>query len=1070
MATCRSCGQENRVGARFCDACGASLDAARGEVREVRKTVTVVFCDVTSSTALGERLDPESVRRVMSRYFDEMRAAVERHGGTVEKFIGDAVMAVFGIPTVHEDDALRGVRAAVQMREALERLNEELERERGLQIAARIGVNTGEVVAGDPTQGGAFATGDAVNVAARLEQAAQPGEILIGESTQRLVKDAARGEPVESLTVKGKAEPVAAYRLLTVEADIPGHARRLDSPMVGRERELRLLHDAFERVTGSRACHLFTILGAAGVGKSRLVDDFLQALSSPATIVRGRCLPYGDGITYWPISEIVREAATLEGTEALDQAFAKIGGLLAADEDAPVITERIAELVGLSDAGAATEETFWAVRKLLEHLARDVPLVAVFDDVHWGEPTFLDLIEHIADWSRDTPILIVCLARPELLDERHGWSGGKLNATSILLDPLNEADCDRLIENLLGQARLDEAIHARITEAAEGNPLFVEEMLAMLIDDGRLKRVDGGWVARADLSDVPVPPSIQALLAARLDRLGSEEREVIKRAAVEGKVFHRGAVEELSPELQRPSVGAHLLSLVRKELLRRDRPSFAGEEAFRFRHLLIRDAAYDALPKEARAKLHERFAAWLEQKAGARLAEYEEILGYHLAQAHAYRAELGVIDAGTRDLGVRAGARLASAGLRAGARGDLPGAVALLSRAVGLLPPDDGRRLDLLPRLGELLVGVGELERAEALLVDTIEEAARAGARRTELRARLERLALEVHTSPTFEETELSEAAREAVPLFEREGDEEGLARAWSMLGYGHWAACRYAERAETLERALQHAQRARDIREQAEILNSLALSLVGGPKPVPEGIRRCEELRELSRGHRALEASLLGPLGSLYAQRGDFARARQLYAESKATFIDLGLKFRAALGTVFGGRIELLADNPAAAEQELRWGYGAFQAMGETYVFSTVAGLLAAALYEQERYEEVEQIATAAKEATAPNDVLSEILWRGPYAKVLARRAASQRAEELAREAVALAQGTDALNTHGDALIDLAEVLRILGRPLEGISTVEAGLHLYEAKENTVAAAKAQTLLDKLASTAATI
>ena len=398
--------------------------------RDVRKTVTVVFCDVARSTALGERLDAESLRGVMGRYFEEMRAVLERHGGTVEKFIGDAVMAVFGIPVVREDDALRAVRAAAGMRDAVISLNDELERERGVRIQVRIGVNTGEVAAGDSVGGQAFATGDAVNVAGRLEQAAQPGEILIGESTYRLVRDAVTVESVKPLTVKGKGEAVSAVRLLAVP-EVTG--RRLGSPIVGRDRELELLDRAFDGVVRDHACRLVTVLGSAGVGKSRLVKEFTSSRAKEATIVRGRCLSYGEGITF-PIASDEPQAAALTGEESPQAALEKIRSLVESASDAGLIVEHVAETIGLATAGAGHGGSFWAIGRLFEELASRRPLVVVFDDIQWAEPTFLDLVQAVAEQSREAPILLLCIARPELLEVRPAWgeseqSGGRVGFT-----------------------------------------------------------------------------------------------------------------------------------------------------------------------------------------------------------------------------------------------------------------------------------------------------------------------------------------------------------------------------------------------------------------------------------------------------------------------------------------------------------------------------------------------------------------------------------------------------------------------------------------------------------------
>ncbi|MGI8420847.1 MAG: AAA family ATPase, partial [Gaiellaceae bacterium] len=644
MLVCTQCGHENREGARFCDACGAPT-AAPVAVREQRKTVTVLFCDVTGSTALGERLDPETLRALLARYFDRMSAIVGGHGGTVEKFIGDAVMAVFGVPVLHEDDALRAVRAAVEMRDAFPALG----------IEGRIGVMTGEVVTGTEER---LATGDAVNVAARLEQAAQPGEVLIGASTLALVREAVEVEQVEPLSLKGKAQAVPAYRLLAVLAQTE---RDQGAAMVGRGDEFDLLRRAWERSCRDQASQLFTVLGAAGVGKSRLAAEFLSGLE--ATVVRGRCLSYGEGITYWPVVEVLKQLGTRPENE---QAAAVVAGLLG-ERAEPTTADEIA----------------WAFRKTLEEAATEQPLVCVFDDLHWAEPALLDLVEHVADASREAPILLLCMGRPELLDRRPGWAGGKMNATSVLLEPLSPAETDQLIEALLDDVVMVADLRGRIREAAEGNPLFVEEMLAMV-----RASTDG---------QVVVPPTIQALLAARLDQLDPSERAVLEHGSVEGKIFHRGAVEALTPDESR--VPTRLMALVRKELVRPNRTQLVGDDAFRFRHLLIRDAAYDGLPKSVRADLHERFATWLEA-GGTELVELDEILGYHLEQACRYRFELGTLE--DPALAAKARSRLAAGGRRALLRQDLGAAISLLERAATLLAPgevDTGLAIDRIDTL-----------------------------------------------------------------------------------------------------------------------------------------------------------------------------------------------------------------------------------------------------------------------------------------------------------------------------------------------------------------------------------
>jgi predicted ATPase/class 3 adenylate cyclase len=1047
MAACPTCGEPNPDHARFCLACGAPF-AAEPAPRESRKTVTVLFCDVIDSTPLGERLDAETYRRVISRYFVEASRVLERHGGTVEKFIGDAVMAVFGIPTVHEDDALRACKAAAELREALAALNTELRVEVGIELGLRTGINTGEVLAGDPAEGQAFATGDAVVVAQRLEAVAGPGEILIGEPTQRLVRDAALVEPVEPLALKGKDQPVSAWRLLGIVTGAPAFARRLDSPLVGRERELALLEGAYRRAVDERSCHLFTVLGPAGVGKSRLVSELLTKLGDEALVLIGRCLPYGEGITFWPLRDVVRQTVSSTPREAPEHTLRQLTGLLAAEPEAELVVERLAAATGLSEGTAGSEETFWAVRKLLEALAETRPVIVAFDDVQWAEPTFLDLIDHLAVWTRDASVLLVCLARPELLDDRPVWGGGKLNATSILLEALRQDDVERLIAHVLGETEVAEEITSSLLEAGEGNPLFVEEMIGMLIDHGRLREEDGRWRAAGELTAVDAPPTIQALLGARLDGLEERERELLERAAVVGRIFTREALAALAP--QKGGLDDQLERLVRKDLIRPDRTS--GEGAYRFRHILIRDAAYFSLAKERRAELHERFAAWLEDARADRLREFEEILGYHLEQAHRYRSELAPADEHTRRLGARAAELLAEAGRRAFARGDARAAVGLLTRATLLLRDDDPARRELAPQLGTALIAVGEFGRAEGVLTRALEEALAAGDRRLELRARLELTEIRIRTEPGTGTDELLSVAQEAIEVFEQLGDDAGLTRAWVRIGDVYWMTAKWAKRAEALERALVHARRAGDRRQVRWILGSLAVSLNFGSTPAAEGIRRCEQFLEEAERDRVLESRVLVVLAELLANLGRFDEARDHYRRSKSILEELDLKLLAGFQVLVGGTVELLAGDSTAAVAELRDGYETLQAIGEKASLSTVAALLGEALYVNGEYEEAERF-TEISEAAAPReDVASQVTLRGTRAKILARRGELEDAERLAREAVALAEPTDALNMQGDALANLAEVLRLGGREQEALAPLERAAGLYGLKGNVVA------------------
>jgi predicted ATPase/class 3 adenylate cyclase len=1038
---------------------GPAVPEARNPALDVRKTVTILFIDIVDSSRLSLALDPEALRNLLVRYFDELTAVIRRHGGVVERYIGDAIMAVFGVPTLHGDDAERGVRAAVEMRDTLAILNREFEAGWGVRLANRIGVNTGEVIAS--AQGHSSVTGEAIIVAKRLEEAAAANEILIGEPTHRLVRDAVVVEPSGPRALK-HGKTIHALVLVDVVARTPGSVRRFDSPFVGRVRERAALGTALSTVVRDRTCHLLTVLGGAGVGKSRLVWEFTGGLAGDVTVLRGRCLPYGEGITYWPLAEIVREITRAEGRDPGEQSASAIAARLAGEEKAELIVERLGHALGLGGAGGATsEETFWAVRKLFESLARAGPLVIVIDDLHWAESTFLDLIEHVAKNSRDFPILLVCIARPELLDKRPAWGGDKLKATSIFLDPLSEAECRELITNLLDRAPLPPGAESRIAGAAEGNPLFAEEFVAMLVDDALLTREGGHWVASSNLSELPVPSTIHALLAARLEGLPADERAILMTAAIEGVVFHRAAVAELRPTLDTP-LNDGLLALVRRDLIRPDTADFAGESAFRFRHGLIRDAAYRSLPKNARADLHERHAAWLERTAGDRLREFEEIVGYHLEQAFRYRAALGAQDSRAALLAARASDRLEAAGRRALVRSDLPAAINLLERVSRLLPTGDPRRIALLVDLGTALIESGRLAEAASTLDEAERLAAAVNDQRLTSHVLIQRQFLR---SLHGEEGGLEEAARAAamvIPVFERLGDDRGLCHARRLEAWLFHNKCRGEAAAAAWERAAAHARRAGDRHEYYEILTWIASSLWFGPTPAGEGIRRCEAMRAEVRESRESEAAILRLLACLNALAGRFALARELLATSNATYADLGLTLYLA-ASEHEAVIELLAGNPTAAEKSARAAYRALEEMGERNFRSTMAATLALVILEQGRDEEAEALAEVSARLGATGDLLTQIRWRRVRARVLARRVEIQAAEALAREALAIAETTDFINERADALIDLSHVLEVSSQPDEAVAATSKALDLYQVKGNVVAAAAARLRLDKL-------
>jgi class 3 adenylate cyclase/tetratricopeptide (TPR) repeat protein len=979
MPACAVCGYEAVEAFKFCPDCGA---AAATRTSGHRRVVTVLFCDLVGSTALGESTDPEALRALLARYFERMKAIAERHGGTVEKFIGDAVMAVFGLPVAHEDDTRRAARAAVEMREALPQL----------EVEGRIGIATGEVVTGPE---GRLATGDAVNVAARLQQAARPGEVLVGEETLVPLGLAVDVEAVEPLALKGKAHPVYAFRLLAVHES---PARRPEARFVGRERELAAIHQAWERALAERRCELVTIVGEAGVGKSRLVTEALASLET--RLVQGRCLPYGDGITYWPVVEIIKQLEALPKDEA---AAAAIGSLL-----------------GETEVATSAEEIAWAMRKLLEEHA---PLIAVFDDIQWGEETFLDLVEHVALLSSGAPILLLAMARPELTERRAEWP------VMLRLEPLGAAEADELIPQGISRG-----MRAQIARAAGGNPLFVEEMVAMAGD------------ARGE---VVVPPTLQALLATRLDQLDSGERDVLERGAVEGEVFHRGAVQALAPEEGQAT--PRLASLVRKGLIRPVKAQLAGEDGFRFHHLLIRDAAYAGLPKATRANLHQSFAAWLENR-GARLVELDELLGYHLEQAWRYRRELGLADDG--ELADAARPRLAASGRRALSRQDFGAAVNLLERSAALVPPGE---VDVPLELSVViaLAWRGQAREAFRHAGSVVERAAATGDRLGELCARLEEAIQRVYVEPEGAIESLAALVEQALPVFEAAGDDFALQRAYRALGeVANWRGQMDAS-VEAYERAAAHARRA-GFPSQLLVVWAGA-GRASGTTPLSELLAWQDAQDEGARRNPWLRSTRARALAML----GRFDEARSTLDGLRAERAERGGGLLAILSALADLHIELLAGDPAAALPPGEELCRVYEELGHQGFLSWAAGTLAQIYYALGRLEDAEALAERAAELVASDD--PDTLWRQVKAKVLARRGDHPAAERLVREAVEICDTTDMLNEQGDAYADLAEVLTLAGRPEDATEALEQALARYERKENVVMAERVRARLAEL-------
>jgi tetratricopeptide (TPR) repeat protein len=795
--------------------------------------------------------------------------------------------------------------------------------------------------------------------------------------------------------------------------------------MVGRRQELDRLLEAFEHARSARSCALVTIVGAAGVGKSRLAREFLASLEGTG-VVRGRCVSYGEGITYWPVVQVVRQLEPrLEQLSLGDDVLTALRGLLGSEETTD-----------------STEEIAFAVRKLLEAAARELPLVCVFDDIQWGERAFLELVEQVAALSRDAPLLLCCISRLELLEQHPGWGGGSLDATTIALEGLSGEETDVLIEHVAADTPLAPSLRERIREAAEGNPLFVEEMIGLLHD--------------APAGDVSVPPTINALLTARLDQLDPAERALLQCGAVEGRVFHRGAVQTLAPE--ETQVGTRLASLVRKELIRPERSRLDGEDAYRFRHILIRDAAYEALPKAVRAELHERFANWLARRA-SELVEPGEVVGYHLEQAYGYRVELRPLDEGARELGLRASELLAAVGARALGRNDVGAALKLLRRALALLPEDDPAvplRLDL----SQALFLSGEFGPAAELAEEVAARATQADDHAGALRARLAaaRIAAQVPgddghgAEPSADLLALAEQAR---PVFAGVGDEVGLTDAWVATAWAELIRCRWAAMLEAVEHALEHARRAGDVRWERELPAWKGTALFYGPTPVDEILRWYEEEQP--------QHSMAFPERAVVeAMQHRFEEARMLLAAADAAAAERGETIWLAGTGMAAWEVETLAGDHSAAERAARRTCELLEQLGETGFRSLTAGQLASSLYALGRLDEAEQWTQTAEELSSSDDVSSNMAWRQVRAKLHARAGRYADAERLALEALDLGEQPDLLNWYWQAwaLVDLSEVYVLAGRPEEGCTRLEQALGLYERKGNLASAANTRSAL----------
>lgn len=846
-------------------------------MREQRKVVTVLFADVVGSTALAAHSDPEVVRSMMARYFKRIVEVSEAYGGTVEKFAGDAAMVVFGIPAVHDDDAERAVRAALEIRDGT------------AEVAVRVGVNTGEAVTAARDDRQFMVSGDAVNVAARLQQGAEAGEVIVGPLTHQLTRNVIEYEAREPVTAKGKPEPLVAFRALRPRSHVPAQARGvegLQAALVGRDRELRLLLDTFARTSTDRRPHLFTLVGSAGVGKSRLVSEALSTLGgSGARVLRGRCLPYGRGVTYWPVMEMVMTDTGISRADEHDAALAKLDGwldiLLTDDPQRPAIRSRLAVMMGLLTPAVGMPDTLadrvdkeigWGIRHYLDAIARRGPLILVVDDLQWAEPPVVETFEQLAERSSDVPMLLICIARPEFLETRRDWAAGKPNSTTITLDPLTRDETGTLISRLLEIEALPTDLRTEIIERSAGTPLFCEEFIQMLIDEGRLIRDGASWRATGQMSEIQVPHSIQAVLAARLDSLPDGEKNVLQAASVVGARFDIAQVKDLTggadPE-------GSLESLRRKGLVTGG--DGTGDE-MSFRHILIRDAAYAALPKSERAALHDRFGTSLEREAGD-AQPLTEILAHHAERALTISIELGIDGDLLDHRARRALVWSLAAGDRASTRRDLPtldAALRTAREASSHLP--DGGGLQSHARLALL--------EAERLMITADYPAA-------------------------------AEATAAAASLAEEAGLPSVVAKArLSEAWIANWAGMGNLEEFDSIvERAVDACRKAHDLSGEIEARH-VATNHLWATGDLHEFVETNEGLLAQARsiGDMAHAAAILVRLSPAEAMRGDQAAAERHLAEAEGLATTLGFR-NIGLGALMqrAGRFQIMGDLDAA-------------------------------------------------------------------------------------------------------------------------------------------------------------
>ncbi len=1068
LPSCPACGTPliSDPAPDWCTECGLRL--GHGHHVQSRRTLTILFADVRAAKVdstgpiASTPVDQTTIRQGLVLCFDAVRAALERHGGIVEKYIGDAIMAVFGLDQRREDDALRAIRAGLEMQTTVSRLNRGGVLGPGYHLEARIGINTGPVIAGDSSLGQRLVTGDAVNVAARLEQAAGPGHVVIGALTRRLCDDALRVEELDPLSLKGKTDPVPAARVLSA-GPARGTGVRPAVPMIGRQAELARLLEMLGHVedpNGRPGLHRVNVRGEAGSGKSRLVNEFLYETGRRGVVVRTMCLPYGDGITFWPILELIGELSGVDTDDEPSEALAKINAVT----DDPAVTARLASLMGLVDEPFPLSEIFWAVRRLIEHVSRTRPFVLTIDGLHWAEPTFLELLDSLQTSVAVGRSLLVTMARPDTLADESGQPLDEQDpdrVDTIELGPLTDDEVGELLHLSLSGTPPD-AVRSQVVRVAGGNPLFVEQIAIMLVEGAQIVRRNEAWVVTRATGQLDVPPTVEALLAARIDALNSAERETLAPASIIGREFPQAAVLALAQNMAREEVVSALIDLGRRRLVMpASNPDALVDH--RFTSLLVRDVVYAGLLKRTRADWHQAFASWLEDAVGTRVGEYTEVIGYHLEQGYHYLRQLGTEDVHVADIGERAFRHLAPAGERAFVRGDMRAASGLLTRAAKLLPTTKRDRNRTLIRAGEALMQTGAFSDAIALFDEAQAGAESAADGDTAAAAELARGTVRYQTGDNFDDAAAGELVGRLQPVFEAAQDHASAARCWKLVAYTRLTNSRWGAAEGALTEVLEHARLADDSVLALRVMPGLVGFALHGPTSVPVAIAKALELRHATSADRRARALTERYLGHLLALDDRGEEGRSLCSEARVTLLELGWNFEAALVSIDLGPIELSLERPDEAERVLRSDFETLRDMGEHNYLSTTAGFLAESVRRQGRLDEALELAEFSAGLVAPGDTLTQALWREVSALSLAEKGQIDRAESLAREALMMVLETDGLTTHAEAHVTLAEVLRAGGRIDESSAAAADALTCFAQKGHRPGIRRVRTLIRSL-------